>query len=165
VEGAQQVNVGAKRLDSLHRDEDRDTAVGSRSLDLGAVAADSEPGIVRYLLVEERELVDRNAQRKLRQVTVVEENRRADEPDPAVVELLPEVASKDADPLVLVDTLLIEVEKQVKMEIDHVVVDAPHPRIELLERRCHHSVIIANVSTWETQNQLAAVEDGPRARS
>ena len=83
------------------------------------------------LLEEDGELVDRNAKRKLRQVAVVEENRGADEPDPAVVELLPELASEDADLLVLGDTPLVEVERQVEMEIDDVVVDASHLSAEL----------------------------------
>src|SRR5690348_6338906 len=147
VEGAEQVDVGAERLDSLHREEDRDTAVGSCGLDLAAIAADDEPGIVRHLLVEERELIDRDAKRKLRQVPVIDEDRGADEPDPAVAELLPELASEDADPFVLVDTLLVEMEKQVEMEIDDVVVDATHPCIDFLGRPCHHSVIMANVAT------------------
>jgi hypothetical protein len=147
VESADQVDVGAKRLDPLHREEKPDPAVGSCSLDLGAIAADGEPWIMRYFLVEERELVDRDPKRKLRQVAVVEEDRGAHEPDPAVVELLPELASENADPLVLVDALLVEVEKQVEMEIDDAVVDASHPSVEPLERRCHNGVIIANVST------------------
>ena len=54
---------------------------------------------------------DRYAKRKLRQVPVINEDRGTDEPDPAVVELLPELASEDADPFVLIDTLLVEVEK------------------------------------------------------
>jgi hypothetical protein len=102
---------------------------------------------VRHLLVEERELIDRYAKRKLRQIPVIEEDRGADQPDPAVAELLPELASEDADPFVLVDTLLVEMEKQVEMEIDDVVVDATHPCIEVLGRPRHHSVIMANVAT------------------
>jgi hypothetical protein len=35
------------------------------------------------------------------------------------------------------------------MKIDNVVMDAPHPCIEFLERPRHHSIIIANASTWE----------------
>ncbi|HST18837.1 MAG TPA: hypothetical protein VLK36_14305 [Gaiellaceae bacterium] len=120
MEGAEQVDVRPEWLDALHREEDPDAAVCSGRFDLGAVAADGEAGIVRDLLVEQRKLVDRDAKRELRQVAVVEVDRGADEPDPAVVELLPEVTPEEADRLVLVDALLVEVEQQVEVEIDDV---------------------------------------------
>ena len=78
VEGSEKVDVRAERLDPFHRDEESDPAVGTRSIDLGAIAADGESGIVSNLLVQERKLVDRDPKRKLRQVAVVEEDRGAD---------------------------------------------------------------------------------------
>src|SRR5581483_3181629 len=95
VEGPEQVDVGAERLDALHRDDEPDASVGEDSVDLAAFAADREAGIVRDLLVEQRQLVDRDAERELGQVAVVEEDRSPDDPDSTVVELLPEVASED----------------------------------------------------------------------
>jgi len=66
VEGTEQMDVRAQRLDALHGDEEADPAVGSGRLDLGAVAADDETGIVRDLLVEKRDLIHRDAERELR---------------------------------------------------------------------------------------------------
>ena len=63
------------------------------------------------------------------------------------MQLLPELASENADLLVLVHTPLVEVEEHVEMKIDDVAVNTSHPSIELLERRCRHSVIIANALT------------------
>jgi hypothetical protein len=68
---------------------------------------------------------------------IVDEDRGANESDPAVVELRPELAAEDADPLVHVDTLLVEIEKQVEMEIDDAVMNASHPSVEFLEYRQH----------------------------
>ena len=147
VEGSEKVDVRAERLDPFHREEECRSGLRHARHRSRRIAADGESRIVRNLLVEERELVDRYAKRKLRQVAVIEEDRGADEPDPAVVELLPELASEDADPFVPIHTLLVEVEKQVEMEIDDVVVDAPHPSIEFLERRCHHR------SSWRMSRQ------------
>ncbi len=61
VEGTEQVDVRSERLDALHREEEADAAAGSGRLDLSAVAADGEAGIVRDLLVKKRKLVDRDA--------------------------------------------------------------------------------------------------------
>jgi predicted ATPase/class 3 adenylate cyclase len=55
----------------------------------------------------------------------------------------------EAQVSVPVHTPLVEVEKQVEMKIDDVAVNASDPSIELLERRCRHSAIIANASTDE----------------
>jgi hypothetical protein len=143
VEGAEHVDVRAERLDALHREEEADAAVGSGRLDLGAVAADGEAGIVRDLLVEKRDLVHRDAKGELRQVAVVDEDRGAHDPDSAVVESLPEVAPEDADRLAFVGALLVEVEQQVEMEIDDAAVDAAHVCAELFGRWRPHGVIMA----------------------
>jgi hypothetical protein len=57
--------------------------------------------------------------------------------------LLPEVASEDADRLVLVDALLVEVEQQVEMEVDDAVVDVENVYGRLLGRWRSHRIIIA----------------------
>jgi len=137
------VDVRAERLDPFHREEESDPAFGTRSIDLSRIAADGESRIVSNLLVQERKLVDRHPKRKLRQVAVVEENRGADQSDPAVMQLLPELASENADLLVPVHTPLVEVEKQVEMKVHDLAVNASPTSVEPLERRCH-SAIIAN---------------------
>src|SRR4051794_30111732 len=95
VKDAQQVEIGAERLDAFHREEERDLFLLPRRQDFAVAPANREPIGSANLDIEARDLIQGNAQPHFRQITIVDVNRRPGHADVSSFKILKKIRRED----------------------------------------------------------------------
>jgi hypothetical protein len=111
---AQEIQVRPERLDSFHRNEERDLASRSRILDFKIASANRKAVGFSHLSLEQRNLIERDAQSHFRQIAVLDKNRHTKNDDLAGVEFRQEFRRQDIRAV----ALFVQIHEQVEMHID-----------------------------------------------